>query len=235
MSLVIYRAIFGGYDRIPVSCPKNLKSDVRCLLLTDSSVVVEGWEVIQIDAPDPVLANRHCKMFPWEYFEADKSLYLDGHIEFGDDFADFFSNLCRSNHDFSALRHRDSGIVADELNRNIANSKLSRKQLRKTILAGLNFTSTSVECGLLFRNHSIETVKEHAVKWWWYFNNVCPRDQLSVHTAADDVGMKVTVLGETFSNRKYFKLVRHKNARIKVLRTRLAKALRVILVGLILD
>ena len=28
-------------------------------------------------------------MFPWKYFEADVSLYLDGHIEFGEDFFAF--------------------------------------------------------------------------------------------------------------------------------------------------
>lgn len=235
MALVIYRAIFGDYDNIPLSLPKNLRSDIRCVLLTDTPVASEDWEVIEIDAKNPVLANRHCKMFPWEYFEADKSLYLDGHIEFGDDFANFLDDLCQSNNDFSAMRHREGGIVADELNRNIANSKLSRKQLKKIFLAGLNLTSTSVECGLLFRNHSVATVKEHAVRWWWYFNNVCPRDQLSVNTSADEVNMKISVLDETFDNRNYFKLVGHKNARIKVLRTRLAKALRVLVNGLILD
>ena len=107
MALVIYRAIFGDYDKIPLSLPKNLRSDIRCLLLTDTPIASEDWEVIEIDTQDPVLANRHCKMFPWEYFEADKSLYLDGHIEFGDDFADFLDDLCQSNDDFSALRHRE--------------------------------------------------------------------------------------------------------------------------------
>jgi hypothetical protein len=235
MVLVIYRAIFGDYDNIPLTLPKNLRSDIRFVLLTDTPVASKHWEVIEIDTQNPVLANRHCKMFPWEYFEADKSLYLDGHIEFGDNFANLLDDLCQLNDDFSAMRHREGGIVADELNRNIANSKLSRKQLKKIFLAGLNLTSTSVECGLLFRNHSAATVKEHAVRWWWYFNNVCPRDQLSVNTAADEVGMKVSVLEETFANRNYFKLVGHKNARIKVLRIRLAKALRILFNGLILD
>ncbi|MDC1016400.1 hypothetical protein OAQ72_00125 [Planktomarina temperata] len=235
MALVIYRAIFGDYDNISLSLPKNLRSDIRCVLITDTPVASKDWEVIEMETQNPVLANRHCKMFPWEYFEADRSLYLDGHIEFGDDFTKFLDDLCQSNDDFSAMKHRDGGIIADELNRNIANSKLSRKQLKKIFLAGLDLTSTSVECGLLFRNHSAATVKEHAVRWWWYFNNVCPRDQLSVITAADEVKMKVSVLGETFANQNYFKLVGHKNARIKVLRKRLAKAMRVLGKGLILD
>lgn len=235
MQLVIYRAVFGGYDEIAFKIPEKVSSNVRFVLITDSDVSLDGWEVLNLQVPDPLLANRHCKMFPWEYFDADRSLYIDGHIEFGDDFANLFNELCRAGDDFIALRHRQGGNVADELNRNIANSKISGQHIKNILLSDLNFSAPSVECGMLFRNHVAEKVKDHAARWWWYFNNVCPRDQLSVHTAADEAGLEVSVCKYTFSDFRYFKIVGHSGARLKMLRARLTKACRILITGLILE
>ena len=70
----------------------------------------------------------------WKYFEADKSLYLDGHIEFGKNFKEFFNNLINKNYDFAVNRHRAKGKVSDELVRCIDNSKITKNEIKKFLI-----------------------------------------------------------------------------------------------------
>ena len=234
MDVVIYRAIFGDYDNKPLRVSGNFGKHIRFLLFTDKDVEVDGWDVIVTKATDPVLGNRHCKMFPWEYFDSDCSLYLDGHIELGDMFDTFFQQILSAGYIFAAMRHRAAGNIYDELVRNIDNSKLSRSQLSTVLNANLKFDRPSIECGLIFRNHHDKVVRSHAEKWWWYFNNICPRDQLSVQTAANDVDLKLDVIDCDFSNRSYFKAFRHKNWFFRLLNIRLRLAIRIFLKGYLL-
>ena len=120
-------------------------------------------------------------MFPWKYFESESSIYLDSHIEFGENFMTLYNFLLKKNYHFAVNRHRSRGTISDELIRCIDNSKLTKIQIKQVIESNLLLDSGAVECGMIYRNHN-KVVRDHAKKWWWYFNNVCPRDQLSVHT-----------------------------------------------------
>lgn len=234
-NIVIYKAIFGSYDKKPKPILYKFTKNIKFILITDSDISCNGWEVIKLKKGNPILNNRHCKMFPWKYFEADVSLYLDGHIEFGDDFYIFFNQLIESNYDFAVNKHRSGGKVADELIRCIDNKKIGKAQLASVLNSNLILDKPSVECGMIFRNHKNNLIKKHADKWWWYFNNVCPRDQLSVQTAANDVSINLSILDSDFSNKNYFKIVGHKNWFFKVIKARFKNAFKVFLKGTFID
>ena len=195
---------------------------------------IDGWDVRAILGSDSVRLNRHCKMFPWEYVEADLSVYIDGHIEFGPNFETFLCDIGTQNYEFAAMEHRQKGDIADEFVRNIENAKINAMQIGNVLRSNLRMDLPSIECGLLIRRHCSPRVLSHAHKWWWYFTNICPRDQLSVQSAAFEVGLNLTILDENFSNDTFFDLVGHKHNILKVILSRISIALRVLLKGSLL-
>ncbi len=234
MPLVIYKAIFGNYDSVPKVPVFNKKHNYEFKLFTDKDLKVTGWDVIKLEIDDPILANRHCKMFPWEYFDSEKSLYLDGHIEFGPRFEDFIQEINSLKEDMILLRHRLKGTTKDEFIRAIDNSKLSIEEIEKILSSHLLMDKPSPECGLILRNHKSHKVKVLSEKWWYYFNNICNRDQISIYSAARDSELKLKVLDEDFSNENYFKMTFHKNTIISLIINRIKIAMKVIKTGLIL-
>ena len=233
--IVIYKAIFGDYDNKPKPPPKGFDKNTSFVLLTDKEISIEGWETIKINKYSPVLNNRSCKMFPWKYFDAQKSLYLDGHIEFGDEFIEFYTELISKDYVFAVNRHRAKGNVSDELIRCIDNSKITKNEIKKIFDSDLIIDAPAVECGMIFRNHENDNIKIQADRWWWYFNNICPRDQISVHTAARDADISITILESDFSNTNFFKIIGHKNWFFKIIKARLKIILRVFFSGLLID
>ena len=235
-NIVIYKAIFGDYDKKPKPPPKDFDKTIKFILLADKEIAADGWETIKVNHKNnPVLNNRNCKMFPWKYFDADKSMYLDGHIEFGNDFAEFFNRLTSSDYHFAVNRHRAKGNISDELVRCIDNSKITKNEIKKIFDSNLILNATAVECGMIFRDHNNQKIKAHAERWWWYFNNICPRDQLSVQTAAKDTDITITVLDTDFSNHNFFQIVGHSNWLFKILKARLRILLRVLLHGTLIN
>ena len=235
MSLVVYKAIFGGYDFLPKPPSQALRKFAQFILFTDQDVEIDGWDVRNIFGSDPVMLNRHCKMFPWEYIETDVSVYIDGHVEFGPNFESFLCDIGFQNYEFAAMQHRQEGDIADEFIRNIGNAKVNATQIANVLRSNLKMDLPSVECGLLIRRHCSPRVVSHAHRWWWYFTNICPRDQLSVQSAAFEVGLNLTVLDQKFSNDALFDLVGHKNNILKVISTRISIALRVLLKGSLIN
>ena len=233
--IVIYKAIFGDYDKKPKSPPLDLDDKIQLILLTDKEIMIDGWKTIKIKKTNAIFDNRNCKMFPWKYFEADKSLYLDGHIEFGKNFKEFFNNLINKNYDFAVNRHRAKGKVSDELVRCIDNSKITKNEIKKIFDSNLVLNAPAVECGMIFRNHNIHKIKAHAERWWWYFNNVCPRDQISVQTAAIDADISIKILDSDFSNSDFFQIVGHRNWFFKIITARIKIIVRVFFKGTLIN
>ena len=234
MSLVIYKAIFGNYDSLPKEPNFCQKNNYEFKLFTDKDIKVNGWEVIKLKINDPIIANRHCKMFPWDYFNSNKSLYLDGHIEFGPKFEDFLEKINSMSEEMILLRHRSKGTIKDEFIRAIDNSKLSYEEIDKILTSCILLDRPSPECGLIMRNHESHKVRVLSEKWWEYFNSICKRDQISVQTAANHAELNIKVLEEDFSNKDYFKMTLHKNTIRNLILNRMKIALRIIRNGLLL-
>ena len=63
--IVIYKAIFGDYDKKPKSPPLDLDDKIQFILLTDKEIMIDGWKTIKIKKTNAIFDNRNCKMFPW--------------------------------------------------------------------------------------------------------------------------------------------------------------------------
>jgi hypothetical protein len=83
--VVIYTAIYGGYDR-PKSVPIGI--DAPCVMFTDDSemkALALGWEVIVGDPPthtrgmSPMMKHKWCKLHPHKVLPGiDVSMWVDG-------------------------------------------------------------------------------------------------------------------------------------------------------------
>ncbi|MCG8315920.1 MAG: hypothetical protein MI976_22135 [Pseudomonadales bacterium] len=232
---VIYTAVFGGYDMLPMPPEDHLHSKYRFILFVDEPITCPGWEVIVLNIDNPLSGNRHCKMFPWDYFDARNSFYIDGHVRFGNNFHKLSESLLNGDSSFSVFRHRMGGIVADELVRCIDNRKISKKDIVSILKNKIDFGDLAVECGFIYRVHEDSLVRDHADKWWEYFNNVCARDQVFVNQAANDVGLNIDVIDACFNDSNEFSKVGvHRNARFLSVLDRLKHALYICSTGLTL-
>lgn len=77
MTVALVSAIYGGYD-----APKPLPPDHGfddAVLVADREVDAPGWRVVVDPSPlHPRLAAKRPKCLPWEYVDADASVWVDG-------------------------------------------------------------------------------------------------------------------------------------------------------------
>lgn len=225
MDLVVYKAVFGNYDKITV----NRSSRFRHILFTDKNIDVDGWETIRVEASDPVVLNRRIKMFPWEYFDAEFSIYLDGRIDVFEAFFDFI--LGKNLKDKILVpSHRQGGQVIDELVRCINYRRVNAKQLREA-MATAALDKPAVECGLIVRDHNCKAIAEHAHRWMSRYQSF-GRDQLAFYDN-QDIDF-IEILNFDLAYEKYFRMRRHKWARTKQIKSRLNYAVDIILSGMAL-
>ena len=232
--IVIYKAIFGNFDHSPKP-PNCLGSKYRHVLLSDKLQTVKGWETIVVDKKNMSNseANRYFKFFPWKVFPGQNTIYTDGHVELKSEFYRYIENMSEFPV-FACPSHRSNATVFDELLRNLDANKLSASEIKKFTETKIDLTKRAVECGLILRNSKIVNNKKFAKLWWWFFNEIAPRDQLFINQAASEIGLTVTILPFTLGYNDFFKVHPHKNAKLKVINMRILVALRILLKGKIL-
>lgn len=220
--LVIYKAVFNNYDHVR----EITVSNSRNILFTDKDVNIKGWETIQIQADEPAVMNRKIKMMPWNYFDSDYSIYLDGRLDITQEFFDLISTLKLSDKLICPI-HRNRGDLYDELIRCVNFRCLNKQQLRHALTLS-KLDQPAVELGLIVRDHHCADIRGHASEWFNRYTMI-GRDQLAFY----DNNTKD--FHEHFhfdlSDQRYFTLGRHRRARLKQLISRAHHAIRVIKSG----
>jgi hypothetical protein len=230
---VIYKAIFGGYDNLPVEPPADLCADFRFVLITDRKVEVAGWEVLTINTDNPTVSNRACKFSPWQYFDSEYSFYLDGHVTFGSNFKVLARDLLSSQSCFSVFKHRYGGQLSSEFLRCVTHGKLEADSFLRFVMLEVDFSKESVECGFIFRRHGSPEIVAQGLEWMRLFQSVVKRDQLLVHESFKGKGISMSIIDSTFNSEDdYLRVGVHKNAKILNLALRLRKAIRIVYSGL---
>jgi hypothetical protein len=80
----VITAVYDGYDPLKPICPQS-GADVEWVVVTDSSDVASraenelGWTAVVEPRPDvhPNRAAKHPKFLPWEYVDANRSVWID--------------------------------------------------------------------------------------------------------------------------------------------------------------
>lgn len=77
MRVALVTAVYDGYDEVR-HLPLGL--DVEAVCVTDDpSLMADGWRIVYEprDGEHPNLAAKRPKMMPWEYVDADSSIWMD--------------------------------------------------------------------------------------------------------------------------------------------------------------
>ena len=182
MTVALVSAIFGGYDH-----PKPLPADHGfddAVLVTDVAVEVRGWRTVvwPSDLP-PRLAAKRAKCVPWEFTDADCSVWIDGAYAVNDWMLRVAVDRHLEDADLVVSAHwEDRDDVAAEAAWCADWPKYADQPLRQQVAhyraAGLPTPSGLYACGTVARRHTAQQVAL-GVAWLWECHQWSIQDQVS--------------------------------------------------------
>lgn len=182
--MIVYTALFGGYDSVPAA---PFSGSYRHVLFTDSEFDAPGWEVVTV-APDgpPRLQNRSYKLRPHIHFPGEVTLYHDANMTLATEPEAVYKTLVgRSS--VGMVRHSRGHTLSHEFaavkRYGLADPVILKAQAdryRRLMRAPLG------EAGLLATTPSAEPFM---TAWWAEVNTYSHRDQLALPWAAQASGI----------------------------------------------
>jgi len=182
MSIVIYTAIFGGYD--PLKKPESVNSKIKYICFTDRNINCPPWEIIKVkpEFKDRRREARKFKILSHRFLKDFKySIWLDGSYEILDDLSKFVKKWLGKNC-IAVKKHSVRNCLYDEarfcMKQKLDTRKLIVKQINKYFREGYPKNNGLVDSSILIRKHT-EDVKRFNERWWREVKNFSRRDQIS--------------------------------------------------------
>lgn len=201
--LVVYTAVFGGYDMI--RAPRQRTPDVDYVCFTDSRrPMPEGWTRADLPAVakplSPASRNRWAKMHPHLLFpDHDASVYVDGNIDLIGDVA----TLAQRAVDDGALSMYDHPFRRCLYDEALTCARVGldwlapiRRHVERYAREGFPRHAGLFEANVIVRRHHEALVMRTMDRWWAEWQSGIKRDQLSLTYALWREGLPVHSLGQ---------------------------------------
>lgn len=211
MNVVIYTAVFGGYDTLE---PSKFQS----VCLTDGSVPIPPkWkQELVLGLQGPKHASRYCKILAHELFPtADYSIYIDGSASISISPEQAIDKFLLDS-DIAVFPHPDRPCVYDEGEAVIRFRKAKaldvELQLARYVSEGYPRNNGLANCCVVIRKHTSE-IEELNNLWWQEYLVGAPRDQLSFDYACWKLGIiydKITPGNPFTRDCPYFTRIPHR-------------------------
>lgn len=183
--MVVYTAVFGGYDDPPVV--RKPDPAVSYLFFTDDAqaLVPQPWEV-RVLAPvfeDPQRDARRVKLLPHVFVsEYDVSVWMDANCELLDLDATGAVKLLEDA-DLAVPSHQERSCIYDEAE-TVLELRLDRPEIVTMQMAGYRSLGFPAYFGLhttmfLVRRHLAQACRQFSDAWWRELQGHSKRDQLS--------------------------------------------------------
>ena len=193
MNVVIYTAVFGGYDTLePTKFPS--------ICLTDGSIPVPPrWEYqIVLGLGGTKQMSRYCKILAHELFpQADYSIYMDGSVSQVIAPRKAIERFLKTS-DIAVFPHPDRLCVYDEGKEVLRQRKATptdvNAQLTRYRREGYPKRNGLANCCVIIRRHTPE-IEELNKFWWKEYLKGAPRDQLSFDYICWKLGIKYGKIG----------------------------------------
>lgn len=187
---IIYSALVGAYDEIPNN-PCKVEEGWELILFTDQTTeaYVNGWKImplLHVIPDDNVRTNRWHKINAHLIFDDCLcSVYIDCNILIKDDFVfRRTEELIEQNIMLALIAHPSRTCVYDEVKACLSFGKDLKSKLDENVafLKRENYPENNgmFENNLIYRNHTIEKIKEVNELWWSILATMARRDQLSL-------------------------------------------------------
>ncbi|MCG3760577.1 DUF616 domain-containing protein [Vibrio cincinnatiensis] len=181
--IVVYTALFGGYDNLIELTIDDADVDFVCFT-ENPELKSNSWNIVYVDKPfdDPVLCNRYYKMHPHLFFkDYDRSVYIDGNVRILNSMYDLVQfNLA---YDIIFAKHEHRNCLYDEaqvcISKKNTPEKLVDKQMSFYRNDGFPKDFGLGEMNIIIRKHHSNEIIELMDQWWEQFMLWAKRDQLS--------------------------------------------------------
>jgi hypothetical protein len=199
--LVIYTALFGGYDQLRDPSFVDPGCDYVCFT-DDPGLASKVWDVrVVASERDAQSANRHCKFFPSLYLpEYRASMYVDSNLELRGALA----ATVRSSLEGAAMscaRHPLRQCVYDEIACCQREGKITQAQSLALVAefeaAGYPRKAGLYENNIIVRAHDSTEVASLMQDWWAMYERGPRRDQLSLNYLAWRHGVQIKYLPDS--------------------------------------
>lgn len=197
MNLVIYTAIFGGYDNLKT--PRILNRNIQYICFSDQLIKCPPWKIIYIkpEFKDKRREARKFKILSHKYLKDFKySIWLDGNFEILDDLSKFVKKWLGKNC-IAVKKHLVRNCLYDEarfcLKHKLDLRKLIVKQINKYFREGYPKNNGLVTCNVLIRKHT-EDVKSFNERWWREVKKFSRRDQISFNYITYKLNMNYSII-----------------------------------------
>lgn len=197
--IIIYTAIFGGYDGL---IKQPLLDGVDYVCYTDKNIQSSVWDVIKVTPPVPndnTRSNRYYKILPHHHIKNyDISIYIDGNVLVRKDITKLIQTVLK-NHNMACFDHAQNKadprnciykeyeeiMRIGEYNGDYKDDPLTMaKQIEQFREEGYPENHGLITCPVLIRKHAEPDVIEVMEKWWDIVLNQSKRDQLSFNYVA---------------------------------------------------
>ncbi len=218
-NVIIYTAIFGGYDTVtdPTFIPDN--ADFVCF--TDSDIKSDIWNVIKVPAiyEDSTRNARKYKVLPHRWFpDYEYSIWIDGNIMVREDINELIAewlddaNLAIPDHAQNILDPRDCVYKEAQTILQLGQKNGNFKDDPQTMVDQMNRyiqddfegpTGLAVSMQVLRRHNEADCISAME-KWWKEISYGSKRDQLSFNYAMWKEEFKYNYLPSDSRDNKYF-------------------------------
>lgn len=211
---VVYTAVFGNYDNVPVVNPEW---DCDFICFTDNpDLVSTGWQVVkvQLNGEHPAQANRRYKMLPHKYLcNYDRSLYVDGNIRIVADPSPLFQKYL-DNGIIAIPKHPIRNCAYEEalacIARDLVNKVTVEQQMARYAAQGFPKKYGLTANGIILRNHFDKNIIVLMMAWWGEYCSGGGRDQLSLAYLIWKKNIDIAIMAENaWNENKYFRIGLH--------------------------
>lgn len=227
--VVIYTAIFGGYDELIDPTYKPQDADFICF--TDRDLKSDVWKVIKCTPiyQDMNRCAKKYKILPHRYLSNyDYSIWIDGNIDIISDINEIIehyltdNNMALFDHNKNVLDPRN--CIYDEYsaimyfgqrNGNYKDDPtIMTKQMQRYQLEGYPAQNGLATCMIMLRKHTEPDVIKTMEDWWQEIKYGSRRDQLSFNYVAWKDKFKFNYLpGDSRSNKWFIQKPGHSGKR----------------------
>lgn len=220
MRLLVYTAVFGGYDR--VFPPLHPEPGIDYVIVTDdAALTVPGWRT-HVIAPGAQgvakTANLQFKaLMHRELPGYDASLYIDGNIRLIGRTSEVFTRFLAGGAALGVYRHPLRDTVAAEVEACIAAGKADPVKLRAELAAyqadGFLDDQGLIEATILLKNHRAPALDPAMGLWRDLFQTYQTRDQISLPVVVWKTGLPLAFHEGSFRDpNPWFGLYPHRGA-----------------------
>lgn len=214
--IVVYTAIFGGYDKL--KDPEYIDRNIDYVCFTDDlEMKSDIWSVVYVEKlpdTDPRRASKIYKILPHKYFsDYDVSIWIDGTATVRGNLREYikkymkYSNILFCPHPWRNCIYQEAEFAIEK--RPFEGVDLMKAQIEYYRKEGIPKNNGLISSGFIVRRHNESDVIYAMEDWWREICKFSTQCQISFQFIAWKNNLRYDVASEWIYENKYIYLTEH--------------------------